>query len=209
MLESQLHLVSAILILLAAVVPIYLTIRLKNNLRKLVIVLTIFILVHAVYHVVGFFGLTILAEAVFEPISVAILIFFGIVYFGMTRPKHVGAKNLMVVGWTPGTLLLLMDNITTALLMVALGIFVWLAVLSKNIRTLQFQISIFIIIWILGEIAGILRDSGIISFSTLQGDIGLEIHVVSMFFFSMLLWIRFYYSQRSGRRMIEDVDATI
>ena len=67
MLESQLHLVSAILILLAAVVPIYITIRLKNNLRKLVIVLTIFILVHAVYHVVGFFGLTILAEAVFEP----------------------------------------------------------------------------------------------------------------------------------------------
>ena len=127
----------------------------------------------------------------------------------MTRPKNLGAKNLMGVGWTPSTLLLLMDNITTALLMVALGIFVWLAVPSKNIRTFQFQISIFIIIWILGEIAGILRDSGIISFSTLQGDIGLEIHVVSMFFFSMLLWIRFYYSQRSGRRMIEDVDATL
>jgi hypothetical protein len=209
MLESQLHLVSAILILLAAVVPIYLIVRLRNNLRKLVLLLTIFILVHAVYHVVGFFGLTILGEAVFEPLSVAILIFFGIVYSGMTRPNRLGAKNLMVVGWTPGTLLLLMDNITTALLMVALGIFVWLAVLSKNIRTFQFQISIFIIIWILGEIAGILRDSGIISFSTLQGDIGLEIHVVSMFFFSMLLWIRFYYSQRSGRRMIEDVDATL
>jgi hypothetical protein len=209
MLESQLHLVSAILILLAAVVPIYLIVRLRNNLRKLVLLLTIFILVHAVYHVVGFFGLTILGEAVFESLSVAILIFFGIVYSGMTRPNHLGAKNLMVVGWTPGTLLLLMDNITTALLMVALGIFVWLAVLSKNIRTFQFQISIFIIIWILGEIAGILRDSGIISFSTLQGDIGLEIHVVSMFFFSMLLWIRFYYSQRSGRRMIEDVDATL
>ena len=53
------------------------------------------------------------------------------------------------------------------------------------------------------------RDSGIISFSDLQGDIGLDIHVVSMFFFSVLLWIRFYYSQRSGRRMIEDVDATL
>ena len=93
MLESQLHLDSAILILLAAVVPIYLTIRLKNNLRKLVIVLTIFILVHAVYHVVGFFGLTLLGEAVFEPLSVAILIFFGIIYSGMTRPKHLGTKT--------------------------------------------------------------------------------------------------------------------
>jgi len=209
MLESQLHLVSAILILFAAVVPIYLTVRLRNNLRKLVLVLTIFILVHAVYHIVGFFGLTILGEGIFEPLSVAILIFFGIVYSGMARPKHLGAKNLMVVVGTPGTLNLLMDNITTALLLVALGIFVWLAVLSKNIRTFQFQISIFIIIWILGEIAGILLDSGIISLSTLQGDIGLEIHVVSMFFFSMLLWVRFYNSQRSGERMIEDVDATL
>lgn len=209
MLESQLHLVSAILILLAVVVPLYLTVRLRDNLRKLVLVLTIFILVHAVYHVVGFFGLTILGEGVFEPLSVAILIFFGIVYSGMTRPKYLGAKNSTVMVWTPGTLLLLMDNITTALLFVALGIFVWLAVLSKNIRTFQFQISIFIIIWILGEIAGILRDSGIISLSVLQGDVGLEIHVVSMFFFSMLLWVRFYYSQRSGRRMIEGVDATL
>lgn len=209
MLESQLHLVSAILILLAAVVPVYLTVRLRDNLRKLVLVLTIFILVHAVYHVVGFFGLSILGEEVFEPLSVAILIFFGIVYSGMTRPKYLGAKNFTVVVWTPGTLLLLMDNITTALLLVALGIFVWLAVLSKNIRTFQFQISIFIIIWILGEIAGILRDSGIISLSALQGDVGLEIHVVSMFFFSTLLWVRFYYSQRSGRRMIEGVDATL
>jgi hypothetical protein len=209
MLESQLHLVSAILILFAAVVPIYLTVRLRNNLRKLVLVLTIFILVHAVYHVVGFFGLTILGEGVFEPLSVAILIYFGIVYSGMTRPKYLGAKNSTLVAWTPSTLLLLMDNITTTLLLVALGIFVWLAVLSKNIRTFQFQISIFIIIWILGEIAGILRDSGIISLSALQGDVGLEIHVVSMFFFSMLLWVRFYYSQRSGRRMIEGVDATL
>ena len=209
MLESQLHFVSAILILLAAVVPVYLTVRLRDNLRKLVLVLTIFILVHAVYHIVGFFGLTILAEGVFEPLSVAILIFFGIVYSGMTRPKYLRAKNSTAMVWTPGTLLLLMDNITTALLFVALVIFVWLAVLSKNIRTFQFQISIFIIIWIFGEIAGILRDSGIISLSVLQGDAGLEIHVVSMFFFSMLLWVRFYYSQRSGRRMIEGVDATL
>ena len=207
--RGQLHLVSAILILLAAVVPVYLTVRLRDNLRKLVLVLTIFILVHAVYHIVGFFGLTILAEGVFEPLSVAILIFFGIVYSGMTRPKYLGAKNSTAMVWTPGTLLLLMDNITTALLFVALGIFVWLAVLSKNIKTFQFQISIFIIIWIFGEIAGILRDSGIISLSVLQGDVGLEIHVVSMFFFSMLLWVRFYYSQRSGRRMIEGVDATL
>lgn len=86
-----------------------------------------------------------------------------------------------------------------------LGIFVWLAMRSKNIRSFQFQISVFIIIWILGEIAGILQDNGIIVLSTVQGDIGLEIHVVSMIFFSIMLWLRFYYSERNGRKIIEDV----
>jgi hypothetical protein len=209
MLESQLHFISAILILFAAVVPIYLTVRLRNNLRKLVLVLTIFILVHALYHIVGFFGFTILAEVVFEPLSVAVLIFFGIVYYGIGRPKILGTKNMMVIVWNPGILLFLMDDITTMLLLVALGIFVWLAIISKNIRTFQFQISIFIIIWIVGEIAGVLQHSGIIVLSSLQGNVGLEIHVVSMFFFSMMLWLRFYYSERSGKKMIEDVDTTL
>jgi hypothetical protein len=208
MLESQLHFISTILILFAAVVPIYLTVRLRDSLRKLVLVLAIFILVHAVYHIVGFFGFTILAEVIFEPLSVAVLIFFGIVYSGIARPKNLGAKNMMAVVWTPGTLLLLMDDITTMLLLVALGIFVWLAILSKNIRTFQFQISMFIIIWIVGEITGVLQHSGIIVLSSLQGNVGLEIHVVSMFFFSMMLWLRFYYSERSGKKMIEDVDTT-
>ena len=68
----------------------------------------------------------------------------------------------MAVAWSPTTILILMDSITTMLLLIALGIFVWLAVQSKNIRNFQFQISVFIIIWISGEIAGILQDNGII-----------------------------------------------
>jgi hypothetical protein len=207
MLESQLHFISAILILFAAVVPIYLTIKLRNDLRKLVLILTIFILVHSIYHIAGFFGLTILSEAVFEPLSVAILIYFGIIYYELTRPKYLGTKSMMKMV-LPGTLLFVMDNITAAMPFVVLGTFVWLATLSRNIRTFQFQISIFIIIWTLGEIASILRDNGMIVPSIIQGDIGLEIHVVSMFFFSLMLWLRFYYSQRSGRKIIEDVDAT-
>src|SRR4030088_972810 len=59
MLETQLHLTSAVLILLAAIVPIYLTIKLKDNLKKLTAILSIFILIHAVYQIVGFLGLTL------------------------------------------------------------------------------------------------------------------------------------------------------
>ena len=133
------------------------------------------------------------------------MIFFGIVYSGFAKPKNMGVKNTMVVVWNPGTLLLLMNSITTLLLLVALGIFVWLAVRSRNIRSFQFQMSIFIIIWILGEITGILQVNGIPVLSALQGDVGLEIHAISMVFFSMMLWLRFYYSKRSGKKMIEDV----
>src|SRR2546428_6033937 len=204
MLEIQLHFISVIVILLAALVQIYLTIRLKDNLRKLVAILSLFILTHSVYHILGFLGLTLLAEGVFEPLSVAVLIIFGFVYFGIAKPKNMSIKN-MVVAWNPATLLILMNSITTMLLLIALGMFVWLAVRSKNIKTFQFQISIFIIIWISGEIAGILQDSGIIVLSLAQGDIGLEIHVVSMVFFSMMLWLRYYYSERSGKKMIEDI----
>ena len=204
MLEIQLHFISAIVILLAALVPIYLTIRLKDNLRKLVAILSLFLLIHSVYHILGFLGLTLLAEGVFEPLSVAVLIIFGFVYFGIAKPKNMSIKN-MVVAWNPATLLILMNSITTMLLLIALGMFVWLAVRSKNIKTFQFQISLFIIIWISGEISGILQDSGIIVLSPVQGDIGLEIHVVSMVFFSMMLWLRYYYSERSGKKMIEDI----
>jgi len=204
MLEIQLHFISAIVILFAGLVPIYLSIKLRNNLRKLVALLSLFLLIHSVYHIIGFLGLTLLAEGVFEPISVAVLIIFGFIYSGIAKPRDISSKSI-VVAWNPATILILMNSVTTMLLLIALGMFVWLEVRSKNIRTFQFQISIFIIIWISGEIAGILQDTGIIVLSLVQGDIGLEIHVVSMVFFSMMLWLRYYYSERSGKKLIEDI----
>lgn len=209
MLETQLHFVSAIAIFLAAVVPIYLTLKLKDNLRRLTLILTIFILTHAIFHVTGFLGFNFLAEGVFEPISVSVLIFFGIAFSGYAKAAKIDMKSMAVV-WTPAILfLIIMSNITVILLLIAFGIFVWLAARSKTIRSFQFQMSIFLVVWVLGEIAGNLQDSGIIVFTALQGDIGLEIHVVSMVFFSIMLWLRFYYSERSGKRMIEGLDATL
>ena len=208
MIEIQLQFISAIIILASSAVPIYLTIKLKDNLKKLTLILTVFILIHAVYHVFGFLGYSILAEGVFQPLSVITLMFFGIVYSGFTKPKNLGTKN-MVMALNPGIFLLFMNNITIILLLIALAIFVWQVSRSKSIRSFQFQISIFLVVWILGEIVGNLEDNGIIVFRVLQGNIGLEIHVVSMVLFSLMLWLRFYYSERSGKKMIEDVDATL
>src|SRR5205823_10064520 len=151
------------------------------------LILTVFILIHAVYHVFGFLGYGLLAEGLFQPLSVAVLIFFGIVYSGFTKSKNGGIKN-MVMTLNPGIFLLFMNNITIILLLIALGIFVWQATRSKSIRSFQFQISVFLVVWILGEIVGI------IVFPALQGNLGLEIHVISMVFFSLMLWLRFYYS---------------
>jgi hypothetical protein len=123
-----------------------------------------------------------LSDGVFEPLSAAVLLFFGISYYGVVKEKDSIKK--MVVIWTPITFLLLMDSFTIILLLAALGIFVWLAAKSKDIRSFQFQISI------LGKVAGSLQDNGTIVLSPLQGDIGLEIHVVSLVFFSIMSYIR-------------------
>ena len=195
MLDTQLHLVNGVVILLAAAIPIYLTIRLNDNLRKLTAILSIFILIHAVYCWLDYFGFNFLSDGVFEPLSAPVLIFFGIYYYGVAKEKA-RIKSMAVI-CTPITFLLLMDSFTIILLLAALSIFVWLAARSKDIRSFQFQISIFIIIWVLGGVAGALQDNGIIVLSPLQGDIGLEIHVVSLVFFSIMIWLRFYYSQRS------------
>jgi len=208
MLETQLHFISTVIILLAAIVPIYLTIKLKGTLKKLTAILSIFVLIHAVYQVVGFLGFNLLADGVFEPISAGLLIFFGIVYSGIAKEKKMSVQNMSAV-WSPVVILLLMNSITIILLFGALGIFVWLAARSRNIRTFQFQLSIFIMIWILGDMVSILHDNGIVLFSALQCSVGEEIHVVSMVFISMMLWLRYYYSETSSKKMIEDLDATL
>ena len=210
MLEIQLNLISAVAIFLAAVVPVYLTLRLQGNLRKLTLLLSVFILTHAIFHITGFLGFNFLAEGVFEPISVAVLIFFGIAFSGFSSRTSKMNMRSLAAAWTPATsVLFIMSNITIILLLVALGIFAWLAVRSKNVRSFQFQMSIFLIVWILGEITGYLQDSGIVIFPSLQGDIGLEIHTASMIFFSVLLWLRFFYSERSGKKIVEDLDANL
>ena len=200
MLDTQLHLVNGIVALLAAVIPIYLTIRLNNNLRKLTATLSIFIIIHAIHSWLGFFGFDFLSAGVVEPLSAALLLFFGISYYEVAKQKKVRIKTIVAIG-SPVTILFIFFG-TITLLLAALSIFVWLAARSKGIRSFQFQISVFIIIWVLGGVAYVLQDSRRIVVSPLQGDIGLEIHVVSVAFLSIMIWLRFYYSQRSRTRMI-------
>ena len=104
--------------------------------------------------------------------------------------------------------LLFMNDVTLVLLLISLTIFLWIALRSKkNIRSFQFQTSVFLVIWILGEIVNLLKDNGIgvIVFSSLPENVGLQIHLISMVFFSAMLWLRYYYSQKSGKQIINSI----
>jgi hypothetical protein len=201
MLETQLYLVNGVVALLAAAIPIYLTIRLNNNLRKLTAILSIFIIIHALHSWLEYFGYDFLSDGVFEPLSASVLLFFGIYYYEVTKQKKVSIIKMVII-FSPVPILFIFLG-TIILLLATLSIFVWLAARSTDIRSFQFQISVFIIIWVLGGLTYILQDSGIVAVSPLQSDIGLEINVLSVTFLSIMIWLRFYYSQRRRKRIIE------
>ena len=93
-----------------------------------------------------------------------------------------------------------MSDITLILSFIPLIIFVWLALRSKSIKAFQFQISLFIAVYILGEI---IENDRIAIFSTLPPNIGSQIHVGSAIFFTIIMWFRFYYAEKRGKKMIE------
>ena len=93
-----------------------------------------------------------------------------------------------------------MSDITFILSLIPLVIFVWLAIRSKSIKSFQFQISIFIAVYILGEL---IENNRIDIFSTLPSNIGSQIHVGSAIFFTIMMWFRFYYAEKRGKKMIE------
>lgn len=93
-------------------------------------------------------------------------------------------------------------DFTSILSLVPLVIFVWLAIRSKNIKSFQLQISVFIAVYIIG---GIIENNNgrIAMFSTLPPEIGSQIHVIAAIFFTIMIWFRFYYADLRGKKMIE------
>src|SRR5437899_10012479 len=83
--EEQLHFVCSIFIFAAAALPVYLSVMLKGNLRKLTIILSIFVLTHAAYHVAGTLGLDFLSEGIFEPISYAVFCLIKLFFLNLTK----------------------------------------------------------------------------------------------------------------------------
>jgi hypothetical protein len=94
------------------------------------------------------------------------------------------------------------SGLTLSILFTSLAIFGWLAVRYRNIKSFEFQIFVFITVYIVGEI---LEDYKIPSLSTMP-YIGSHIHIVSAVFLAIILWLRLYSVRKSGRKMIDKLE---
>jgi uncharacterized membrane protein len=85
--ESWLDLVSVVMMFFAALIPAYLSLKLRGDLCKVTIMLTAFIVVHGIYHIVRMQGIESIADSVLEPASIIVLIAFGITYLSMSYKR--------------------------------------------------------------------------------------------------------------------------
>jgi len=78
-----------VLVFAAAGVPIYLCIKLDGHLKLLTGLLACFVITHGIYHALDVFGYGDLGEVLFDPLSIAILISFGITYWRIRKKKEI------------------------------------------------------------------------------------------------------------------------
>ena len=81
------HLIDAIVYLTAAAIPMYFILKSKksidsnnNHLLRLTTALVGFIFIQVLYHIAGIAGFRLLAKGFLEPLSMALLFLFGIIY---------------------------------------------------------------------------------------------------------------------------------
>ncbi|MGC1930710.1 MAG: hypothetical protein WA667_17205 [Candidatus Nitrosopolaris sp.] len=95
------------------------------------------------------------------------------------------------------------SNLTLIILFASLAIFGWLAIRYRNIKNFEFQIFVFIIVYIVGEI---LEDYKIPSLAASLPYLGSQLHLIAAAFLAIILWFRLYYVRSSGRKTIDKLE---
>jgi len=93
-------------------------------------------------------------------------------------------------------------NITSLLILIPLIIFIWLAIKSKDIKSFQFQLMVFILMYFIGQV--IENNGDRVFFSILPKDFGSQIHVSAAAFFTIVILFRFYYAKPRKKKMIDN-----
>ena len=91
--EIVLNVINAVLVFGAAVIPIYLCIRLDGYMKLLTCLLSGFVIIHGLYHTLEVTGYAEFAESLLEPLSVVLLIIFGIMYMIIRKKKEIVLKQ--------------------------------------------------------------------------------------------------------------------
>jgi hypothetical protein len=102
-------------------------------------------------------------------------------------------------------LLLSAGLLTTALFLFSLGIFLTLAIKSKTIKSFQSQISIFVGVYVVGEV---LELNAIQTVTGLPVEIGSQIHVTATIIITIILWLRLFYSGRMVKKLVDRDEST-
>jgi hypothetical protein len=150
-------------------------------LRNLTIILSFFAILHGIYHLSFLVGWVTIAPFI-DLATTFVLIGLGLYY-----SQRIFAASLFALT-IPDTAPVMVP----VALCIALVVFIGLAVKSKSIRSLQAQLSIFIIIWTVAELLRSLLLLGIISASISMQLLRLEIHTAAMISFGLFLLTRFY-----------------
>ena len=100
------------------------------------------------------------------------------------------------------SLLFSTGGVTLIILFMSLAIFGWLTVRNRNIRSFEFQITVFIVVYIIGEI---IEDYKIPSLSSIP-YLGSQLHIVSAVLLAIILWLRLYSVRKSGK-MIDELES--
>lgn len=78
------------------------------------------------------------------------------------------------------------ETINLVLILFAFAIFIRLALKGKSLGSFRFQLSIFLLIWVISEIPHIAGSLGLIATTGYQ-DIGLYLHAASMGVFALFV----------------------
>lgn len=118
------------------------------------------------------------------------------------------SNNSITNGGSESLLTIASSLITSILFLASLSIFLWLTIKSKSIRNFQSQISLFIAVYVIGELLEINSNNNLIPTTILPKllppDIGSQIHVAATILLTLILWMRFYYFNKSIKELVVD-----
>lgn len=177
-----LDLVSAFAVIVPGVVLLSLLSGIKvKTFRNMTILLAAFSILHGFYHLSYLTSLYVYAP--YLDLATALIL----VMFGMYYTNRAVAFSLFLI-----TLPDAATYLVPIALIIAFVLFARLAIISKSIRTLQAQLSIFILIWIVAELLRSLLLLNVFSASLSLQLFGLELHTAAMLAFGIFMLSRYY-----------------